>query len=170
MGLTKGVVVANQDVGVFVHGALRGHQAHAVPLVHRVDGPLVLARVAAEGGHLDDLAPREQHVGQAEAATDYAAVAEQSAHFVRTRAGGHVEVLGLLAQQEITHAPADQIGRMPIPRQTLDDLGRVGVDALLGNNAGVAHGFGHAALRTMAETLASKWRRARVWARAKLSR
>ena len=75
-------------------------------------------------------------MGQAETPTNHAAVAEQRAHLVGPRAGGDVEVFGLVAEQEIAHASAHQIGRMPVARETLDHLGGIGVDPLLGNDAG----------------------------------
>ena len=105
--------VARAQVGV---GVLRG--------VHR--------RVAAEGRDLDDLAGPGADVREPEAAPDDAAVAaEDGADVLRAGARGYVEVLRLAAEEEVTHAAADEVGLVAASLEAPDDLGRVGVDAVL---------------------------------------
>ncbi len=52
----------------------------------------------AKGRHFDDFLA-EMHMREAEAAADEAAVAEQAAHFLGQRVGGHIEVFGGDPQQ-----------------------------------------------------------------------
>src|SRR5699024_7325477 len=62
---------------------------------------------AAERGHLDNLAA-EQYVRQAKAAADQAAIAEQLPDLLGRGVGGHVEILGRHAQQQVAHGAPDQ--------------------------------------------------------------
>ena len=79
-------------------------------------------RRAAEGGDLDDLAAAEEHVHQPEAPADDARVAEERAHVFGARVGGDVEVFGAAAEQQVAHAPADEVGLEAVPRQPAHDL------------------------------------------------
>jgi hypothetical protein len=68
-----------------------------------------------ERGHLDDLVP-EEHMCQAEAPPDQAAIAEQPLHFFRPCAGGDVEVLGRHAYHQVAQAATDKEGLVtPFP-------------------------------------------------------
>jgi hypothetical protein len=89
---------------------------------------LLVARVGAEGRGLDDLVA-EEHRGQPEPAADDPAVAEQGLHLVGRGAGGDVEVLRLLPEQEIAYAAADQVGLVTALGQLADDAIGIGVDA-----------------------------------------
>ena len=83
--------------------------------------------LAPEGAGLDHLAP-EDDVRQAEAPSDQKTVAELAPDLVRARVGPDVEILGLAAEQQVTHAAAHQIGRVPGVGQPVQHLERVGVD------------------------------------------
>ena len=52
----------------------------------------------------------EHDVHQAEAAADDARAPEYAAHLLRRGIGGHVEVLGLEAEQQVAHRAADHVG------------------------------------------------------------
>ena len=104
--------VVAQDAAILGVGDLAGF------LVHR-----------SERRHLDDLAS-EAHVDQAKASTDDAAVAEQFAHLFGSRAGGHVEILGLQTEEQVAHAATHQIGLEAGPLQPVQDLERVVADVL----------------------------------------
>ena len=95
----------------------------------------ILRLVRAKGGDLDDLVV-EIDVGQAEAPSDDAAVAEELSDFVGARGGGDVEILGRPLQQQVAHPSADDVGRMAEPAQPLEDLGGLGVDQIEGDGAG----------------------------------
>ena len=89
-------------------------------------------RIPTERRRLDDLLA-EAHVRQTEAAADEEAVAERPLHLVRGRVRADIEILRRAAQQQIAHAAADEIGRIPQLGQTVEDLERVRVDVLAGN-------------------------------------
>ena len=93
---------------------------------------LDLARVRAEGGRLDDLRS-EEHVGQAEAPADDAAVSEEPLDLLRRGAGDDVEVLRLEPEEQVPHAAADQVGRVIVAAQPLNDLRGVGIDLIRRN-------------------------------------
>src|SRR5690606_31647202 len=88
--------------------------------------------VGAEGRHLDDLAA-EHHVRQTEAATDQPAVAEQVLDLLRRGVGGHVEILGRTADQQVAHGAADQERVEAAVLQSIQDAERIGADLLAGN-------------------------------------
>ena len=94
----------------------------------------------AEGGHLDDLAA-EVDVGEAEAAADETAVAEQAPHLLGTGVGGDIEVLGVAAQQQVAHAAAHQVGRVARLVQAVEDLEGVFADVGAGNVVLVARDY-----------------------------
>src|SRR5690606_718806 len=85
--------------------------------------------VGAEGGDLDDLAAVD-HVGQAEAAADQAAVAEQLLDLLRRGVGGHVEILGMHPQQQVADRAADQVGAKAGLAQPVEHAQCVGTDVL----------------------------------------
>ena len=66
-----------------------------------------------------------------EAPADDAAVAEERAHVLGAGARRDVEVLGLAAEEEVAHAAADEVGLVAAALEAPDDLGGVGVDAVL---------------------------------------
>ena len=61
-----------------------------------------------KSGDLDDLAAKHD-MGEPETAADQAAIPEQAAHLFRVGIRGHVEILGLAAEQQVTHATAHQV-------------------------------------------------------------
>ena len=79
---------------------------------------------------------------QTKAAPDDAAIAEEIANLVRARAGRHVEVLGLSTEHQVANASADQVGRVAVPVETTNDLGRVWIDQAPGNFVCVDDGLG----------------------------
>ena len=87
---------------------------------------------AAEGRHLDNFGA-EMDMGQTEAATDQATVAEDAAHLLGAGVGGHVEVLGLPPQEQIAHPAADQQGLEALLFQAIEDLEGVLADVGAGN-------------------------------------
>ena len=102
--------------------------AHQPPVLHLAVAAAVVA-VGAEGGHLDDLAAVD-HVGQAEAAADQPAVAEQALDLLGRGVGGHVEILRMHAQQQVAYRPADQVGAKAGLAQPVQHPQRVGTDVL----------------------------------------
>jgi hypothetical protein len=116
MGLAEDVVAPDQDVVVGLGRVLLGHLGD---------------RVATEGCDLDDLAAAEEHVGEAEAAPDDAAVAKQLPHVLRAGAGADVEVLGLAAEEDVAHAATDQVRLEARALQAAHHTGGVRVDRLL---------------------------------------
>src|SRR5690606_6219667 len=100
----RGEVAAH---GIVLDAAVHVVAQYATIVVHFAIATAVIA-VGAEGRDLDDLAP-EHHVRQPEAASDQAAVAEQRLDLFRSGVGGHVEVLGMPADQQIADGAADQV-------------------------------------------------------------
>jgi hypothetical protein len=100
---------------------------------------LGVRRRAAEGGGLDDVRP-VGHVHQPEAPADDAAVGEQALGRARMGRGGHVEVLGPAAQEQIAHATAHQVRLVAMSLQSRDDaqcvlVQRLGGDVARGHDA-----------------------------------
>ena len=85
--------------------------------------PIGVPKIAAEGGdfHLR-LAFMHQH--NAEVSAHLAGAGEQPQQFGRLRRGCHVEILRCASQQQIAHAPADEVRRMPRKPQALHDCSR----------------------------------------------
>lgn len=67
---------------------------------------------------------------QAKAAADQATVAEQRFDFLRRGAGGHVEILGMAADQQVADCAADQVGTKARFAQAVQHAQRVGADVL----------------------------------------
>jgi hypothetical protein len=65
-------------------------------------------------------------VGEAEAAADQAAVAEQLLDLFGRGVGGHVEILGLAIDQQIAHRAADKVGAEAGIAQAIARAGRSG--------------------------------------------
>jgi len=91
---------------------------------------------AAERRHLDQGAAFA-YMRQAEPPADQPAARKHVVHFLGGGAGGHVEVLGRLAQQQVAHAAADDEGLVAGVLQILDDFAGVRAqllesDAVLG--------------------------------------
>ena len=114
VGLAEDVVAADEEVVDDVVGSSSGAPG----------------RVAPEGGDLDDLAAAEEHVREAEAPADDAAVAEERAHVFGAGAGRDVEVLRASAEEEVADAAADEVRLEAAALEAANDLGGVGVDAL----------------------------------------
>jgi hypothetical protein len=70
-------------------------------------------------------------VNESEPAPDDARIAKKPAHVFRARVGSYVEVLGSAIEQQIAHTAAHEVGLKTVPRQTANDLLRIGVDARL---------------------------------------
>lgn len=75
----------------------------------------------AESGRLDDLLA-EDHVHQLEAPADDARAAEQRADLLGRGIGGHVEVLGFQAHDQVAHGAAYDIGFIAVLAQDFADL------------------------------------------------
>ncbi|MNV16331.1 hypothetical protein D3C71_1070870 [compost metagenome] len=88
--------------------------------------------VGAEGGHFDDLATKHD-MGQAEPAADQAAVAEQRLDLLGRGIGGHVEVLGVAADQQVAHGASHQVAGEPGITQPVQHAQGVGADVLAGD-------------------------------------
>ena len=88
---------------------------------------VVLLGVGAEGRGLDDLRA-EEHVGEAKPPADDARVAERGLDLVRRGAGGDVEVLRLLADEQVADAAADQVGLVAGPGQLAHHAIGIGID------------------------------------------
>ena len=114
VGFAEHVVAADEEIVVLVGLAFAEH----------------VRRVAPERRDLDDLAAAEEHVREAEATADDAAVAEERADVVGARAGRDVEVLRAAVQEEIANAAADEVGLEAGALEPPHDLRRVGVDAV----------------------------------------
>ena len=83
--------------------------------------------LAAERRHLDRLGS-ELDVGEAEAAADDPAVAEELLDLVGMGRRPDIEVLGAAAEQEVPDAAADQIRRISVFVQPVQDLEGVGIN------------------------------------------
>jgi hypothetical protein len=90
---------------------------------------VIILATAPEGRHLDDFPP-ESHVGQSKTTSDQSGIANQIADLIGRGAGGHIEILGVLAQQQIADAAADDVGGVPGFLQTLNHLLSAGTDAI----------------------------------------
>ena len=66
---------------------------------------LAVIVMSAEGGDLDDFLA-ETDVNDPETAADDARIAKQGVNLLRGGIGGHVEVLGMVSQQQVAHSPA----------------------------------------------------------------
>ena len=90
-------------------------------------GIITLLTGTAKSGHLDDM-PAEMHMRQPEAAADQAAIGKRGPHLLGQGIGGHIEVLGLQAQQDIAHAAADQKCLVVGSLESIEHLERRGGD------------------------------------------
>ena len=82
-------------------------------------------RLAAEGCHLDQV-PRLAHMRQAKTPADQTTAREHVLNLLGRGAGGHVEILGRLAQQKVADTAADDVGLVPCILQIFHHLGGVG--------------------------------------------
>src|SRR5690606_23180442 len=73
-----------------------------------------------------------------EPALDQAAVAEQGLELLGRGIGGHVEVLGLQARQQVAHRAPHQMGLVPALAQPVQHAQRCGADVLAGDGMAVA--------------------------------
>ena len=90
-----------------------GQRGHAGLLVAGHLGGLAVVHVGAEGRHLDHLvvaATAMDHVHDAEAPADDEGPPEQALDLLGRGIGGHVEVLGPQAHQQVAHRAAHHIG------------------------------------------------------------
>ncbi|KAG1253769.1 hypothetical protein G6F65_017320 [Rhizopus arrhizus] len=134
-GVIQGVAGEVAADGVVFDGAVHV-VAHEHAVFHLAVAAAVIA-VGTEGGHFDDLAA-EYHVGQAEAAADQAAVAEQLLDLFGRGVGGHVEILGLAIDQQVTHRAADKVGAEAGIAQAIKHAQGVRADVLAGDRVLVA--------------------------------
>ena len=88
---------------------------------------MLVGRRSAKGRHFDDFPP-EAHVGKPESAPDEAAVPEQRLDFLRRRVRGHVEVLGLPLEQQVSYTATDEIRLVSRLIQCIEDLQRAAAD------------------------------------------
>ena len=79
----------------------------------------------AERRNFDDL-HAEADMGEMEAATDQAAVAEQLLHLFGVGVGRDVEVLGLEAKEQVADGAADEEGLVARILQPIQDFQRSG--------------------------------------------
>jgi hypothetical protein len=75
----------------------------------------------------------EVDVGKPEPSADEPAVPEDLLDLVRACVGRDVEVLGLSAQEQVSHAAADQIGEMTRFLKSIEDPNCVGADPFAGD-------------------------------------
>jgi len=94
-----------------------------------------VVHVGAEGGDFDDFvfaAPAVDHVDDAKAPPDDEGAAEQALDLLGRGVGGHVEVFGAQADQQVAHGAADDVGLEAGVLQ-----GRADLDGALVHQAGV---------------------------------
>ena len=97
------------------------------------DGNAVLRDLLAwlylspERGDLHDLRA-EADVGEPEAPADNPAIPEELLDLIRVRGGADVEVLRPSAEQEIAHAPADEIRDVVVLPKSVQHFERIRVD------------------------------------------
>ena len=122
-----GVEEQGIDCEIATHGIL----FEAAPDIVTQDAAVVVLVIvilvelrATEGGDLDQ-GPAQAHVRQAKAAADQAAARKHFLDLFRGGAGGHVEVLGRLAQKQVPHAAANDIRFVAGVLEFLDDLAGV---------------------------------------------
>jgi hypothetical protein len=87
--------------------------------------------VAPKGGDLDDLAAPEEDVREAKTPPDDPAVPEEGADVLGARARRDVEVLRLSPEEEVADATAHQVGLVAAALEAANDLGGVGIDAVV---------------------------------------
>ena len=139
------VVEERVDREVAANGVLVGVTEHVVAADQQVVGAVGVVRVdlglgaPPKRGDLDDLPAAEQHVRQPEASADDTAVAKQRADVLGAGAGRDVVVLRCPPEQQVAHAPADEVGLKPAALQPSDDPRRIGVEPTLREVDGVAH-------------------------------
>jgi len=88
---------------------------------------VLLLPVTTEGGYLDDLAA-EMDMGKPEPPSDQATITEYLAYLLGCSVRGHIEILGLPAQQEIPYPAPDEIGLITPILQAVEYLERVFAD------------------------------------------
>jgi hypothetical protein len=74
---------------------------------------------AAKRGDLDDL-PTDPHMNDLKAASNDSGIAKALLDLLRSGIGGHVEVLGVLADQKIAHRSPDHVGVETVLLQLLN--------------------------------------------------
>ena len=97
-------------------------------------------QVGAEGRNFDDFvfaSATKHHVNNAEAPSNDECATEQALDLFRRGVGGHVEVFGAQAQQQVTNRTADHVSLVTGLLQGFDNangavIQQVGVDAMLG--------------------------------------
>lgn len=90
-------------------------------------GFLVVRGRRAEGRGFDDFLA-EHHVHQLEAPADDAGAAKQRPDLLGRGIGGHVEILGLQAHDQVAHRAADDIGFVAMLAQDVADFDGVARD------------------------------------------
>ena len=74
---------------------------------------------AAKRGDLDDL-PTDPHMNDLKAASNDSGIAKALFDLLRGGIGGHVEVLGVFADQKIAHRSPDHVGVKTVLLQLLN--------------------------------------------------
>src|SRR5262249_22952242 len=82
---------------------------------------------------LDDLAPREEDVGEPEPPPDQAAVAEEPPDRLGVGVGPDVEVLGSPGEQQVPDAAADEVCLVSGAGEPVEDLQCIRVDLAAGD-------------------------------------
>jgi hypothetical protein len=124
--------VVAQHAAAGVHGVLHARElALAGALVARHLLGRGVVHVGAEGRDLDHLvlaAPAVHHVHDAKAPPDDEGAAKQRLDLLGRGVGGHVEVLGAQAQQQVAHRAAHHVGLVARLLQRRDHVFRAFVD------------------------------------------
>jgi hypothetical protein len=89
--------------------------------------------VGAEGRDFDDLAVLEVDVCETKAPSDDSAIAKEALDLSGRGRRSQVEIFGATVEQQIAHAPANQIRAVIEARQPLNDLDRIGVEVPAGD-------------------------------------
>ena len=82
---------------------------------------LVVGMIPAKSGHFDDFTPISD-VHDLKAAAYCSRTAEATLDLFRRGIGGHVKVLGLLAQQQISYGTTNDISVEAVFLQSTDDM------------------------------------------------
>ena len=77
----------------------------------------VVVVVATERGYLDDF-PAKAYMNDAKAAADHSGIAEQFVHFLGSGIRGHIEIFGMIAQQQVANRTAHQESLEALAAQT----------------------------------------------------
>ncbi len=110
---------ANAISGITILGALVAARSGEVTVSALLG--LFAVMVSAKGGYLDHF-PAEANVNDPEAPPDDPGVPEQGVDFLGRGVGGHVEVLGMAAQEQVSHGAANKVGLVIVLVETRHDF------------------------------------------------